>query len=59
MSKRLSQEEKDRRDEWRRVSALREFYRLNFRNGESDQSFLDWIENTLADMRHASSPPRA
>ena len=29
------------------LKALREFYRRNFRNGRSDESFLMWIETEL------------
>jgi transposase len=34
-------------NEKEKLSEMREYYRENFRNGNSDQSFLQWIENTL------------
>ena len=30
-----------------KLSEMREYYRQNFRNGNGDESFLRWIENTL------------
>lgn len=30
-----------------KLSEMREYYSQSFRNGNSDQSFLQWVENTL------------
>ena len=34
-------------NERERITQLREYYRSNFRNGESDESFLLWIERRI------------
>lgn len=38
------------KNERRRVRRLREYYRENFRNGASHESFLLWIAGHLADI---------
>lgn len=37
-------------DEFAMVKTVREYYRENFNNGESDESFVLWIENVLEEM---------
>ena len=34
-------------NERERITQLREYYRDNFRNGESNESFLLWIERKI------------
>jgi len=36
-----------RENEVQVISKLRKYYKKNFRNGDSDESFLMWIENIL------------
>lgn len=35
------------KNETEKILELREYYRKNFRNGDSDESFLMWIETLL------------
>jgi hypothetical protein len=35
------------RTELKAIQELREYYKANFKNGESDEQFLNWIENNL------------
>ena len=43
MSKRVTDQNVDQV-----LSSLREYYRRNFRNGESDESFFLWVEGQIS-----------
>lgn len=42
----------------KQVLRLRRYYKRNFVNGDSDESFLNWIETTLQTIDQINANPR-